>query len=83
MNLLLYYLSFVINEVDLIVNTLLQSFRSPFKIDGRELLLTLSIGVALYPENGKTASDLLRHADTAMYQAKALGRNTYACLPTK
>ncbi|ASM52274.1 hypothetical protein PESP_b0758 [Pseudoalteromonas espejiana DSM 9414] len=66
-------------KVDLIVNTLLQSFRSPFKIDGRELLLTLSIGVALYPENGKTASDLLRHADTAMYQAKALGRNTYTC----
>jgi len=47
------------------------------------LLLTLSIGVALYPDNGVTASDLLRHADTAMYQAKALGRNTYACFTSE
>lgn len=59
-----------------IAENLLNLFRDPFQIDGRELILTLSIGIAIYPENGDCASDLLRNADTAMYQAKALGRNT-------
>ena len=61
-----------------IAEHLLQTFRQPFKIDGRELILTLSIGIAIYPDNGNTTSDLLRNADTAMYQAKTLGRNTYS-----
>ncbi len=61
-----------------IAENLLKTFRDPFKIDGRELLLTLSIGIAIYPDNGLCASDLLRNADTAMYQAKGLGRNTYS-----
>ena len=61
-----------------ISEVLLKTFREPFNIDGRELILTLSIGIALYPINGIVSSDLLRNADTAMYQAKALGRNTYS-----
>jgi diguanylate cyclase (GGDEF)-like protein/PAS domain S-box-containing protein len=61
-----------------VAEVLLKTFREPFNIDGRELILTLSIGIALYPENGLGASDLLRNADTAMYQAKALGRNTHS-----
>jgi diguanylate cyclase (GGDEF)-like protein/PAS domain S-box-containing protein len=65
------------NALDVAEN-LLGIFREPFQIDGRELILTLSIGIAIYPENGNCASDLLRNADTAMYQAKALGRDTYS-----
>jgi len=61
-----------------IAENLLKVFREPFKIDGRELMITLSIGIAIYPDNGKSTSDLLRNADTAMYQAKSLGRNTYS-----
>ncbi|WP_085299749.1 sensor domain-containing protein [Cognaticolwellia mytili] len=61
-----------------IAENLLTTFRKPFEIDGRELILTLSIGIAISPENGRCASDLLRNADTAMYQAKALGRNAYS-----
>ncbi|UUO24252.1 EAL domain-containing protein [Colwellia sp. M166] len=61
-----------------IAENLLKAFREPFKIGGRELILTMSIGIAIYPKNGTCASDLLRNADTAMYQAKALGRNTYS-----
>jgi len=61
-----------------IAEGLLKAFREPFKIDNRELMVTLSIGIAMYPENGKSVSDLLRNADTAMYQAKTLGRNTYS-----
>lgn len=60
------------------IESLLQAFRSPFNLDGRELILTASIGVAVYPEDGKTASDLLRNADTAMYRAKDRGRNTHS-----
>jgi len=61
-----------------IAENLLKSFRNPFKIDSRELILTLSIGIAMFPENGKNSSELLRNADTAMYKAKSLGRNTYS-----
>jgi diguanylate cyclase (GGDEF)-like protein/PAS domain S-box-containing protein len=65
------------NVIDIAEN-LLRIFREPLQIDGRELILTLSIGIAIYPENGDFASDLLRNADTAMYQAKASGRNAYS-----
>ncbi|MBR9870085.1 MAG: EAL domain-containing protein [Gammaproteobacteria bacterium] len=61
-----------------IVEKLLDVFREPFRIDGRELILTTSIGVAVYPDNGTSASDLLRNADAAMYQSKEQGRNTYS-----
>jgi diguanylate cyclase (GGDEF)-like protein/PAS domain S-box-containing protein len=61
-----------------IAENLLAIFRAPFQINGRELILTLSIGIAVFPENGTDATDLLRNADTAMYQAKASGRNTYS-----
>jgi diguanylate cyclase (GGDEF)-like protein/PAS domain S-box-containing protein len=60
------------------VNDILNAFKHPFYIDERELILTISIGIAESPENGNCVSDLLRNADTAMYQAKALGRNAYS-----
>lgn len=66
-----------------ITKNLLNAFRNPFKIDGRELILTLSIGIAIYPDNGTESTDLLRNADLAMYQAKALGRNTYSFFTQK
>jgi diguanylate cyclase (GGDEF)-like protein/PAS domain S-box-containing protein len=72
---LLRSLTDIRNVIDISEN-LLRIFREPFQIDGRELILTLSIGIAIYPKNGDFASDLLRNADTAMYQAKASGRNT-------
>lgn len=61
-----------------VVEKLLDVFREPFNIDGRELILTTSIGVAVFPDNGENATDLLRNADAAMYQSKELGRNTYS-----
>lgn len=48
----------------------------PFEIEGHHLHISFSIGIALFPTNGDDASDLLKHADSAMYQAKAAGRNT-------
>ena len=48
-------------------------------VHGRLVHMTASIGIALYPEQGSTADELVTHADLALYQAKQQGRNTY-CL---
>lgn len=48
----------------------------PYQIEGHDLHLTLSIGIALFPMGGETADDLLQQADTAMYRAKEQGRDT-------
>ncbi|WDE09813.1 EAL domain-containing protein [Thalassomonas haliotis] len=61
-----------------IVEKVLQQFHRAFYIDGRELILTATAGIAVYPEDGRDSSILLRNADMAMYQAKGLGRNTYS-----
>jgi diguanylate cyclase (GGDEF)-like protein len=50
---------------------------APMVVDGRTLVTTVSIGVALYPHDGIDMGELLRHSDTAMYQAKDRGRNNY------
>jgi diguanylate cyclase (GGDEF)-like protein/PAS domain S-box-containing protein len=49
----------------------------PIIIDGLEMKVSASIGIALYPEDDTDAETLLRHADHAMYQAKEAGRNRY------
>ena len=49
--------------------------RKPFVLQGREVILTSSIGIALYPQDGTDAATLLKHADTAMYHAKKSGRD--------
>lgn len=49
----------------------------PIESDGRELHLTASIGIALYPEHGNDAETLLRKSDMAMHSAKRLGRNRH------
>jgi predicted signal transduction protein with EAL and GGDEF domain len=54
-----------------------ESLSSPIVIDGRSLITTVSIGVSLYPRDGTDMGELLRHSDTAMYQAKERGRNNW------
>ncbi|PTR16451.1 MULTISPECIES: putative bifunctional diguanylate cyclase/phosphodiesterase [unclassified Nitrosospira] len=49
----------------------------PYLIDEHELILTASVGISLYPDNGKEAGSLLRNADASMYSAKEAGRNSY------
>ena len=58
-------------------NKILTLIAEPFVIEGHELYLTASIGVAVYPEDGEDAASLLKHADLAMYQAKELDRNNF------
>ena len=52
-----------------------QRMRRPFVLEGREVTVTTSIGIALYPDDGHDAATLLKHADTAMYHAKRSGRD--------
>lgn len=64
-------------EAQPVAEKLLESFRDPFQLDGRELTFTVSVGIAVAPTDGETARDLLRNADIAMYESKVEGRNTY------
>ncbi len=54
-----------------------QALSTPIVVDGRPLVATASIGVGLYPRDGTDMGELLRHSDTAMYQAKDRGRNNF------
>jgi diguanylate cyclase (GGDEF)-like protein/PAS domain S-box-containing protein len=54
-----------------------EALGAPVIVDGRPLVTTVSIGVSLYPRDGTDIGELLRHSDTAMYQAKDRGRNNF------
>ncbi len=57
---------------------LIAAFVEPLEIgDRHDVTISPSIGISLYPDNGLVPTDLLKFADTAMYQAKAAGRNTF------
>ena len=60
-----------------ITQNLLQSMETPIELSEQSFYVTISAGVAIYPDDGETPENLLKHADTAMYQAKDDGRNTY------
>jgi diguanylate cyclase (GGDEF)-like protein/PAS domain S-box-containing protein len=57
----------------------IDAFNAPLLLDTRqEVVISTTVGIALYPEHGQSPNDLLKYADTAMYQAKQRGRNTWA-----
>jgi diguanylate cyclase (GGDEF)-like protein/PAS domain S-box-containing protein len=60
-----------------IAQHVIEFFSDPFEIDSYSINTTFSIGVSLYPDDGKEFDTLLRNADTALYQAKDSGRDTY------
>ncbi len=62
---------------DVTAQRVVAAFSHPFSISRRDLITTSSVGVALYPEDGRTPQTLLRNADIAMYQSKQNGRNRY------
>jgi len=51
----------------------------PVRVSGQDIYIRASIGVAIYPDDGKEVETLLKNADTAMYQAKRSGRDTFRC----
>ena len=56
---------------------ILETFRQPFCVDGHQLTVTPSIGIAMYPDDARDPETLIRYADAAMYHAKELGRSTF------
>ena len=56
---------------------LMDSMQQPYEIEGRELTISVSVGIAIYPEDGADFEALLKKADMAMYRAKDSGRNAY------
>lgn len=61
-----------------IAQKILSVLVEPFKIDGETVFVTASIGIALYPDDGKELDDLFKYADQAMYHAKRQGRNRFS-----
>jgi diguanylate cyclase (GGDEF)-like protein/PAS domain S-box-containing protein len=59
----------------LVASRLISALAMPFAVEGRELFVTASVGVAVYPEDGTDSASLQRTADAAMYASKAAGRN--------
>ena len=66
-----------VDDASHIAQKILESFRQPFRIAGRELFISASLGVTLYPFDDRGAQGLLRNADIAMYRAKESGKNGY------
>ena len=64
-------------DVDRIARRMLEALRAPFRVADRELFVTASLGIAIYPLDGDSVETLLKNADTAMYCAKQLGRNNF------
>lgn len=58
-------------------NKLLDVLRQPFVLTGREVVVTASMGIAIYPEDGADAEALVKNSDNAMYRAKERGRDGY------
>ena len=65
------------NDADATAQRIIDSFRLPFNILDREIFITASLGIAIYPRDAQKPSDLLSKADAAMYEAKSNGRNSF------
>ena len=61
-----------------VAGKIVATFEDAFMVEGHTLKITISIGIALYPEAGRDAENLLKNADVAMYQAKEAGRDRYS-----
>jgi diguanylate cyclase (GGDEF)-like protein len=66
------------DEVAATADRLLREVEAPLSLNGRDVTVSSSIGIALYPDDAATHEELVRHADTAMYAAKNLGRARYS-----
>ena len=56
---------------------IINALTEPYTVTSREIHITVSVGISVYPSDGEDAATLMRAADTAMYQAKERGRNNY------
>jgi diguanylate cyclase (GGDEF)-like protein/PAS domain S-box-containing protein len=64
-------------NASVVAQKILNSLRQPLILGGTEQHVSGSVGIALYPEDGRDAQTLMKNADTAMFHGKSLGKNTY------
>jgi diguanylate cyclase (GGDEF)-like protein/PAS domain S-box-containing protein len=65
------------DDVIRVVHKIQEALRRPFRLDGREVFVTASMGATIFPLDGEDADALVKNADTAMYRAKQNGRDGY------
>lgn len=65
------------DDLSRIANRIFETFKDRFLLDGREVFISCSIGIALYPDDSTDADDLVKYADSAMYFAKRSGRSNF------
>ncbi|MDX5410814.1 MAG: EAL domain-containing protein [Thauera sp.] len=66
------------DEAASVARKLTELVQQPFRVAGdREVIVSASVGISLYPDDGASATDLIQYADAALYQAKAEGRNSF------
>ena len=66
------------DECTMVASKMIENLSSPIIIFGKKVRVTPSIGIALYPQHGHEATELINNADMAMYQAKQQGKNNYS-----
>lgn len=64
-----------IEDIQALGESIIRAFQSPIEVDGRELIVGVSVGASVYPDHERSAEALLIAADTALFNAKALGRS--------
>lgn len=66
------------SDVEYYAKRFLDLFNKTFKIDNKQMYITASIGIALYPKDGTDTNTILKNADSAMYKSKELGKNRFS-----
>lgn len=68
---------FHVQDAAVLAHKIISAFSKSFILDGRELHVTASVGISMYPADGKDVATLIKNADTSMYCAKEQGKNNY------
>lgn len=71
------------NEALDYASTIINRFNDPIELEGESIYLSMSIGIAIYPDNGLSPNALIKNADIAMYKSKDTGKNKYTLFDSK
>ncbi|MDX2367041.1 MAG: EAL domain-containing protein [Colwellia sp.] len=66
-----------ISDLTIIADRIIEAYASPFSLNGHAVYVTGSLGISIFPEHGVSSTNLLKHADMAMYEAKNHGKNYF------
>ncbi len=71
-----------LHEATRVASKIQEQLAESYRVSGHELMVTPSLGISLFPDNGHNREELLKHADTALYKAKDQGRNRFRFFST-